>query len=569
MPSLVYEIDRLDFGTVIIRDVRIGGGMTAETVEISFALRGAIAGELERVRIDGLVVRAIFDDGRVIVPGMSDGSDSALPLKLPGMPVFVTSSSFELATPQGLIVATGSVSVVPSEGGSALMEARLDIGGVADSPSGRVLVSGQGTADDFTGRLEAMDVTARIGGLILSQIDGEFHGRLRRTDGQVVLALSPATVLSRGRIGTDDGLTLSLAAPLALADGASHEAIWARDTAGALRLETGPLSLEAGGYEIRAAGLTVHADADGGRAQLTGADISSVSGPLLAHGVDADIGWDAHLNVEGHVQAAHVEYLSEVALVVPVAADIRLHTDEAGRLLANARLTDRSGDLRIDITALHDIETGRGEAVARVARIVLPSESSKLDRMFPVLASLGMRAEGAVDLRADLSWQGTNFQGTADLLVELDHAATGEWSADNLIGVVHFDSLVPLSTSPAQEIKIGRLDVGIPITQGRMEVELRADGRIAGRITGLDLFGGRVDSDAFLFDPGAGDLALLLYAKDLQLDQVLRSAELGSLTSTGELSGEIPLTVIGGEVAIIGGELRAAPGGGIITYTAG
>jgi hypothetical protein len=455
----------------------------------------------------------------------------------------------------------------------------LEIEVAVDGEAGHFRFVGHGPAvgsavplgDGWQGIVEFENATLSAGQVQLVDLDGEFRGELHRSGGDTVLMLGSDSVVQNGSVVVDDTMTLTATRPLKLSGDMAHDLVWRSGHLVAANIETTPFDIRvytaADRYAVAGDELRLRIDDDGGQVRLVSAAIDASGAALAVSGVDADIGWDSAHRLRGRVRAALVKHLGTPAFVTPLRADLALHSDDAGRLLVNGRLTDASSELSIDVAGRHDFASGDGRASAAAKRIVLPPGSTALNRLFPVLRALGDEAEGAIDFRADLGWRSGSISGTADLLVDLDRITTSEWSVDNLIGVIHFDNLFPLTTPPNQEIRIGRVDVGMPITQGRMEVQLRSNGTIAARITGLDLFGGRVDSDDFVIDPRSDDLSIVLHAAGLKIDEVLRSAEFGSMSSTGELSGDIPLQIIDGEVAITGGELRAAPGGGIITYS--
>ena len=433
--------------------------------------------------------------------------------------------------------------------------------------------------DGWSGRLIADGVSFDLGGYRALGLGGEIHGAVARSDGELAVTLGPGSMVRAGTFAIEGVGTLSLNDALTFAEDQDQTIGYRLETGLAVRLATGKLDLgfsrpgEGLRYELRSPALTLQLEGGRGQAVLTDADIDAVGLRLAARGVDAEIGWEEAARITGRIRVTRIEHVfmqqGARAYFAPLGADILLRTDEVGLLLVNARLADSGGDLNIDLAVRHNWLTGAGDATASIERITLAPGPFRLEQIFPVLHGMVSEAEGTIDLSAQARWLGSDLQTGARLQVELDRVATSEWSAEALSGAIDFDSLFPLTTPPDQEIRIGRLDIGLPVTNGRVRAQLKRDGVIEGRITGLDIFGGRIESDRFVFDPGSGDFSVVLHATGLRLDEVLASAEFGSLTSTGELSGDIPLRVTNGEVAISGGELRATSGGGVIVYTPG
>ena len=130
---------------------------------------------------------------------------------------------------------------------------------------------------------------------------------------------------------------------------------------------------------------------------------------------------------------------------------------------------------------------------------------------------------------------------------------------------MRFESLFPLATAPEQVLTIARMDVGVPLTSGRLVYRLHEDGRLEARLTEFDLFGGRIESEPMMLDIATGDVTAVLNVTGMPLAQLLELTRFGELSATGVLDGTIPIVVEDGEVAIRGGVLDSV-GGGVLRY---
>ena len=153
-----------------------------------------------------------------------------------------------------------------------------------------------------------------------------------------------------------------------------------------------------------------------------------------------------------------------------------------------------------------------------------------------------------------------------DLSVVLRELTTSEVRVENSSAEIQFSQLLPPTTPPGQEIKIGVADVGVPLSDGRLVFELPGDGTIKAQVRELDMFGGLLNSEPFEYAPGMDPFTLVLAVNGVELEQLLAIAKLGDISASGTLDGVIPVTVENGEVAIRGGNLTSGEGGGILRY---
>ena len=121
------------------------------------------------------------------------------------------------------------------------------------------------------------------------------------------------------------------------------------------------------------------------------------------------------------------------------------------------------------------------------------------------------------------------------------------------------------ATPPDQVINIGLLDVGVPLSDGRLVFQILA-GRLEAQLHELDMFGGLLNSEPFVFEPGMDPFNVVMAVNGVQLGELLAIAKLGEVSATGTLDGVIPVFIENGEVAVRGGLLTSGEGGGILRY---
>ena len=152
------------------------------------------------------------------------------------------------------------------------------------------------------------------------------------------------------------------------------------------------------------------------------------------------------------------------------------------------------------------------------------------------------------------------------LLVEDLSLDAGILRLERVNSVIAFDSLWPPSTPPAQQVAIGLLDAGLPLTDGIVDFQLRPDGVLYVENAVWRWAGGRLKTRDVVLDAQAERHEFTLEVDDLDLAEIVALADMEDLSASGRLSGEAPVTVTPEGFAIIGGRLGTATSGGRIRY---
>ncbi len=571
-------------------EITLSGGGTLRVTEPDFAtalevdLEVALAGNWAGTEVDvGGVVRAGTTNGRNLDGSYNVGEISVGPasadvgfgtFRLTGGGNFLTGGSYRGLTIGETVLGDGTGAVAWTQDGLNIQTSLgANFGHLRASLTGSVdgLLAGTGQAS-FGVRDWAFD----FGSVAVDGVTGTLAGSFDRDGDELQFTPSPETRIEHGTVTGDSGWSLVLTAPLILTEDEGQVLRYRLGGKVGADLTSASVALTAefdggpGPFPITTDRLTAAINGSGGLVGLGGATIAAPGLDLAAAGIGADISWGEGGGLTGRMAVGQLRHTGAPAYFAPLGMDLNLTTGPVGTVLVEGRAT---GALGGRFNLMHDPARGAGTLSATLDQITLTPGGVRLDHVFPVLGGTTAEIDGTLDMSAAMSWEPRSVTSSGDLIVALASAETSEWQAADISGAVHFDDLFALTTPPGQEISVGRLDIGLPVTQARLEFELKSGGpgpRFAiARIAGLDLFGGVVASDPFDYVIGSDDLEILLRASGLQLDQVLRSADLGRLNSTGALGGEIPIRVIDGEVAVRGGRLRADPGGGVITYGVG
>jgi hypothetical protein len=121
-------------------------------------------------------------------------------------------------------------------------------------------------------------------------------------------------------------------------------------------------------------------------------------------------------------------------------------------------------------------------------------------------------------------------------------------------GVIALDRLAPPSTPPGQQLAVGLVNVGLPLTNGLLTFDLQP-GQLLVEELRWEFAQGRIRAAPFTVGSEGMQFSTTLKAERLQLDEIFALAQLEGLTGEGTMHGTVPITVSGGEATIAGGEL--------------
>lgn len=134
-------------------------------------------------------------------------------------------------------------------------------------------------------------------------------------------------------------------------------------------------------------------------------------------------------------------------------------------------------------------------------------------------------------------------------------------------GSVEISDLFTLSTPAGQVLTVEEISAGFPLRQGRMQFQLRPGGVIALEQASWPFAGGLVQIGQTLFLPDAEQTEVLVLLRGLDAATLVRELDVPDLTATGQLEGRMPLVLSATSARVENGEIRAAAGGGTLSYT--
>lgn len=220
-------------------------------------------------------------------------------------------------------------------------------------------------------------------------------------------------------------------------------------------------------------------------------------------------------------------------------------------------------------TGTHQLDAGVGSAEVRLPPLTFGPGGLAPERLLPLLRGQVTAAKGTLEGTAALTWGGQSLTSRAEVTARALGFAMPFGQFDGINGTVKLASLLPVTTASPQEIRIARMDVGLPLTDGVLRFSVAKDGTLTVHEARWPWIGGRVSVAATAFGGGRNEQVATFTVDDIDLAELLKLADVDGLSGTGRLSGEVPVTITRDHQFVKAGSLRASQAGGTLTYKGG
>jgi hypothetical protein len=304
-----------------------------------------------------------------------------------------------------------------------------------------------------------------------------------------------------------------------------------------------------------------------GRVVLSGGAVQAPEHQLRLSGIAADM----HLSAD-RLDPAQPNPVSIASIAheraPPWFAPLRLAgvvRPEGEKLAFDLELARPAGDVRLRVRGQHDLGRAAGQAKLDLPPVRFAPDRLQPAALAPLLTGVVVEVSGALALRGGLSWRaGGDLRTDLDLLVEDLAFSSGPARFAQINGVIALDRLAPPSTPPGQQLALGLIDIGLPLTDGLLTFDLEP-GKLLVEQLGWQLAQGRIRAAPFTIGSGPMRFATTLTAERLKLDEIFALAQLDGLSGEGTMHGSLPITIAGAEAVIEHGEL-VSDGPGWVRY---
>ena len=224
------------------------------------------------------------------------------------------------------------------------------------------------------------------------------------------------------------------------------------------------------------------------------------------------------------------------------------------RIAFDALVARKAGGIEARLAGEHDLASGQGQARLELPPVDLAPGQLQPAGLSPLVAELASDVAGRLAMDGALRWGTGGIDADLDLLVENLAFSSGPARFEGVNGVIELDRLLPLSTSPGQQLAVGLIDIGLPLTNGLLTFDLEPE-QLAVEQLRWQFAEGRISAAPFTIGSAGIAFSTTLTAERLQLDEIFALTQLDGLSGEGTMHGTLPITVAGAEAVIAGGEL--------------
>jgi hypothetical protein len=232
-------------------------------------------------------------------------------------------------------------------------------------------------------------------------------------------------------------------------------------------------------------------------------------------------------------------------------------------------VTEKNGKLTAKIKGSHDTAADKGELSIGMPPTTLTQNVTSLATLFPVSQKYLQDGYGVVGLSADIAWGKESGKWVTESRGQLylkDFSCTVHGTVLNGINtVMDLDSLFPL-TLTKQQVAVGALNVGLPLTNGITVISYAKGGEFSLHSASWMLAKGQVISSPFKMSLVDMSTDVTLTASGMDLADLFQIAPMEGLDATGTVNGTLPLQIRNGAFTLVDGKLETQ-GGGTIKYS--
>ncbi len=219
---------------------------------------------------------------------------------------------------------------------------------------------------------------------------------------------------------------------------------------------------------------------------------------------------------------------------------------------------DRGSVLEVLAAGKHDIERKAGTASVTMRTAKFHANSKQPKDLFPALAGILPRLDGAIRAAGLLSW--TADKVVPDLAVHVEDIAfeTPQAKVSGLHADLHVTSLTPLATTGRQTLAATVQPGGLPAAPLSLQFELKGKPAVHVEALAYDFAGGRITASPFTIDPAHPDFTTRLHFAGVELEQAFRLLNVDGVAGAGRIEGDVALQMRGGKISIDDSRLAAS-----------
>ncbi len=208
----------------------------------------------------------------------------------------------------------------------------------------------------------------------------------------------------------------------------------------------------------------------------------------------------------------------------------------------------------------------QGSADLKLYPIMLIPEAQEIGLFLPALGAGVTESTGMVSFDGKLAWADGHMTSSGNLLLEEVGFKAPSADVSGLNGNIAFNSLLPPATRGFQDIRVTRVDPGLPLSNGNLKIKVDENMQVTVKDASFQVAEGTLsfsDFSADLFD--LSNFHVNVKGEGLKVANIFALTGIQGLTGDGQLSGSIPLVSTPQGLRIDAGLLDAGTRG-TLTY---
>lgn len=220
---------------------------------------------------------------------------------------------------------------------------------------------------------------------------------------------------------------------------------------------------------------------------------------------------------------------------------------------------DQPIDLRL--AGKVDLAKLRGSVDLKLAPLDFSVGGLQPYNLVPFLRDYLDDVSGRVELEGPVRFAGADLSSALKFGLTNFSGKVGPVLLTNVNSVIEVDRPWPISTKPDQIVAVELADIGLPLTNALFRFKVSDGQRLDLGESHLELAGGKVSLDPARLVFNAPVHNLRLSVESISVGELFDTLGIAGLSGEGSISGEVPVTIFPGGIAIPAAKLQAtAPG---------
>ncbi len=214
----------------------------------------------------------------------------------------------------------------------------------------------------------------------------------------------------------------------------------------------------------------------------------------------------------------------------------------------------------------HGLKAGGGSAKLSFESLAFAKGGLQPAAFLPLLSGAVSDVSGTIEGGGDLRWDEKTIDSTAVIALKDLAFRTSIARLEGVSGTIALAGLLPIFTSKPQEIRVRMMDVGVPLTDGRLRFSLARDGSFSIEEAAFPFLDGKVSVLPTRFGADTKVPKLVLAVDRIDLALLLKLIDVDGLSGTGRVSGRVPVLLEASRQVLEAGHMEAEAPGGILSY---